>query len=322
MRVASVTILMRDAAALDAALAALTSAALGFVPAWAAARGAQGAVSAGVVSAGGGAALELLAAPALATRWDDRAGRAPARAALAAVNLARAGGASSPFASLDALAARVARPAGVVRSALAALGVHPLDGSEAGGPLLTVDGAAGGDDDAAPAGGASGGLKEVVLGVEGAFLDAALGVLEASRGAARDAVAMSAWRLRGCGTVLRVLPSRYSALVVHAPGGLAAVAARGVAGVLHGARRADPAAAQLLVASDALAGLDLRFCAHAGGAAARPFFNEARDVLTDVLDPRLNPEPGDSRDASIGCRAVSGMDVVSTLKLKLYGRVG
>jgi len=338
-RVASVTVLFRDAPALAAAFDLLRSGALLFGggplgDGWRPLALPAGGLSAGVPLGGAGAPLlELLCAPALRARWDARAGRAPERARLAAVVLSSSRGAAprAPGAALAALAARAEGARGAVRAVLDSLGFPPqahddgpliVDGDEGAGGAGGAGGADAGDA-ALPAAGA---LKEVVVGAtsDGA-LAAALArarALEAALGAARDARALSAWRLRGCGTSLRLLPSRYSALVLHAGGALAPLAAAvggGGAAALHGARHGEAGAAQLRVTADALAGLDVRFCDYAG---ARPFFNEAAETLTDAMDPALNRDPSDpAAQASLACKSIVGMDLVSTLRMRMTGRV-
>jgi hypothetical protein len=131
------------------------------------------------------------------------------------------------------------------------------------------------------------------------------------------------WRTH-CGTLprLRLLPSAYSALVFHADS-LQGVGGGGVPGVelhLHGQRHGFEGAGgsgQLRARGPALAGLDVRFCA---SAAVAPYFAEDEATLTDVMDPALNDTEG--KKNMLACKSIVGMDLVSTLRLRLRGRVG
>jgi hypothetical protein len=325
---------MRDANALHAAYQVLESSALGFASAWSPMELRGGRVlSAGVTL--GGPVIELLSSPSLPARWDDRGDRAPARALLASVNFAsKANSPAAPGLSVSALEARVAVDGARARvlSMMSSLGLSARSGVDVGGPALVVDGdgegsAAASRTDAAPT---DFGMKEVVVGAEGLFLSRALELtasMEASHTAVRDAVAMSAWRMLHCGTTLRVLPSRFSAIVFGARRGelenlkarLDGCASGVLRGTIYGDRHGQDGSGQVVVNSDALTGLDLRFCADAG---VRPFFNEAREELTDFLDPRLNPDPGSAAaKTSMACNSIMGMDLVSTIKLRLLGRV-
>lgn len=84
---------------------------------------------------------------------------------------------------------------------------------------------------------------------------------------------------------------------------------------VHGERRGAPGGAQLLVALPALQGLDLRLCTAPG---PLPFFTESATAYDDDVDPALNPPADDPRKAvSLSCQSVVGMEVVSTVKVKL-----
>jgi hypothetical protein len=177
---------------------------------------------------------------------------------------------------------------------------------------------------------AEGALKELVLGVpEGSALAAAEARLAAAATRARSSLAV--WHTH-CGTLprLRLLPSAYSALILHAAS-LPEAAARhaeggggGGSGVrleLHGQRHGVEGVAgngQLRVRGAALAGLDLRFCSSAG--AAPGLFAEDEATLTDLMDPALN-NIGAKKEA-LACKSIVGMDLVSTLRLRMSGRVG
>jgi hypothetical protein len=342
MRVLSVTVLMRDAASLHSALNVLRGA-LGFQTAWSPTHNnLNGSMSAGVVPSTGGPVIELLTtSPSLHVTWDDRKGRPPVRALLASVNLgSQQGGVSaSPGLSISTLVQRVAI-ASRVRSVLESMGLASRGGVEVGGPAIVIDGSydfshnSTGTVPLLEIGGSGNGngnggeLKEIVIGAEGQFLNAALDIahtLVQNQTAARDKLASCAWRLSLCGTTLRLLPSRYSALVLSAPKGekLTEIKMRldnsGVGGTIYGDRHGTADSGQILVTCDELAGLDLRYCVHMG---ARPFFNEAREELTDFLDPNLNPEHGsDAANTKMNCRSIVSMDLVSTIKLRLLGRV-
>ena len=361
---------MRDKAALRAALDVLCGTKLGFKTAWSPINLHGGSLSAGVVPGGGGPVIELLTtSPSLHVHWDDRKGRPPARALLASVNLAsekrgaRGGARASPGVSLSALSARVAIDGARnrVRSVLESMGLATRGGVEVGGPAIVIDGSYDFSqnstgtvpsleivsDTIAPrvvrgsdggGGGGGGELKEIVIGAEGQFLNSALDIantLVQNQAAARDLVASCAWRLLLCGTTLRLLPSRYSALVLSAPKGEtlnaikmrldntnnagAGAGASSLSVSIYGDRHGTANSGQILVTCDELAGLDLRYCGFSG---ARPFFNEAREELTDFLDPKLNPEQGsDAANTKMNCRSIVGMDLVSTIKLRLLGRV-
>lgn len=362
MRVVSVTVLMRDVSALHAALAVLRGSALNFDSAWDPIAVTGGGLSAGVWAGNSaGPVVELLASPSLPVRWDDRKGRAPVRALLASVNLESLNNAAAvPGLSIAALSARVAGDGarGRVLSVLAGLGLDARAGAQVGGPAMVVNGSvhvlscplprpllrprprprpseggtgSGGAAETSKLDVEMGVLKEVVIGAQGRFLTTALGLagsMEADRFAARDALATCAWRLAACGTTLRLLPSRYSALVLNAPRGqlraikarLDAAGADGLSGEFYGDRHGTAESGQVVVICDALAGLDMRICVAAG---VRPFFNEAREELTDYLDPNLNPEPGSAaQQNNLACSSISSLDLVSTLKLRLLGRVG
>jgi hypothetical protein len=170
-------------------------------------------------------------------------------------------------------------------------------------------------------------LKEVVLGVgDGAALQAQQG--RASHVARRNRAALSVWTAP-CGINLRLLPSAYSALVFWGAcgeaGDLEALGERlrtsgGGAVELYGQRSGAVDSAsngQLRFSHPTLHGLDVRFCA-AGRTPA--FFNEARETLTDRMDPALNDMQ--SKSVSLACKSIVGMDMVSTLRLRAFGRVG
>jgi hypothetical protein len=61
----------------------------------------------------------------------------------------------------------------------------------------------------------------------------------------------------------------------------------------------------------------VRFCA---SAAVAPYFAEDEATLTDVMDPALNDTEG--KKNMLACKSIVGMDLVSTLRLRLRGRVG
>lgn len=154
--------------------------------------------------------------------------------------------------------------------------------------------------------------------------------LEAA-GAQRHPSAHAVWLL-GCGspraTHVRLLPSRYSALVFRAPHGLpqtrdqlleyAGAAGSPLAGAevaSHGQRRGDDSSGQLALRSPALQGLDLRFCA---APAHMPYFNEAPEAVYDGVEPALNPPAGhSSKRVPLACRSLASMEMAGVLRRRL-----
>jgi hypothetical protein len=169
-------------------------------------------------------------------------------------------------------------------------------------------------------------LKEVVLGVEdGGVLSALQG--RVSSMATRTPSSLSVWRPR-CGTLplLRLLPSHYSALVFHTASLAALAAAQGEGSSaaaarleLHGQRFGTVGSGngQLRLRCAALEGLDVRFCE---APTPPPYFSEDEATLTDLMDPALNNV--EAKSNSLACKSIVGMDLVSTLKLRMRGRVG
>jgi len=174
---------------------------------------------------------------------------------------------------------------------------------------------------------AEGALKELVLGVpDGGALAAAQERLAAIATRAQGSLAV--WHLH-CGTLprVRLLPSAYSALVFHTAslGDLLARSSSSSSGssaglALHGQRHGVDGVAgngQLRARGAALAGLDVRFCSSAG---VPGMFAEDERTLTDLMDPQLNNVEG--KKEALACKSIVGMDLVSTLRLRLSGRVG
>jgi hypothetical protein len=160
-------------------------------------------------------------------------------------------------------------------------------------------------------------LKEIVLGVADGESFAALQATLAAV-AARTRSSLSVWDL-SCGTLplLRLLPSSYSALVFHA-GSLGERSASPHL-ELHGQRHGvegEAGSGQLRLRHPALEGLDVRVCA---ARAPQPVFAEDEATLTDVMDPGLNNMR--SKSVSLACKSIVGMDLISTLKLRVSGRV-
>lgn len=210
-------------------------------------------------------------------------------------------------------------------------------------------------------------LKELVLGAEDmGIFHASQAALEAA-GARRHPAAPAVWRLpvdaagpahRGMSATpaVRLIPSRYSALVFHAPAPLselegvllsrlgaagdtsgsgegdalrspsrprhqstavraAAQATQAGSVSLYGVRRGDEESGQLALSLPALHPLDIRFCASQRHAA---FFNERPETMSDDVDPATNP-PADapSKQVSMACPSVVGMEVRSTIKRRV-----
>ena len=160
-------------------------------------------------------------------------------------------------------------------------------------------------------------LKEIVLGVADGESFAALQATLAAV-AARTRSSLSVWDL-SCGTLplLRLLPSSYSALIFHA-GSLGERSASPHL-QLHGQRHGvegEAGSGQLRLRHPALEGLDVRVCAARG---PQPAFAEDEATLTDVMDPGLNNMH--SKSVSLACKSIVGMDLISTLKLRVSGRV-
>ena len=342
VKLASLTIVLRDAESLAAAYSAFSAlqkgAVLPAVGGWSprtlpSTASLPSALSAGIPLSHRGPVLELLSCDALPLSWLDRPSRPRLTSWLAGVNLATSA-LDRPLSglSLAVLAARIV-PHRRVRDALGLFGYSSaLSGVEAAGPAVTIDGVAAAslprDVTAATASlsdtvdSTQGCLKEVCVGVEGARLAEALALVEAlevNSHAVRDSRALSAWRLRACGSTLRFLPSRYSALVLYAQDLEAAAREIAGAGVFDVARygQSGGGEGELLLSSPLISGLDLRVCSLKS---TRPFFNETRDAYTEDVDPNLNPQEGTGSD--INCRGVAGMDVLSTVKMRVFGRVG
>jgi hypothetical protein len=167
-------------------------------------------------------------------------------------------------------------------------------------------------------------LREVVIGAAAPrSFAASLAALRAA-GAARSGALPSVWAVHaaGRGGVLsgdhgatppspqppmpvgvRLLPSRYSALVFATGGGGTLTEARealleaagggadALSVVWHGERRGDPGSGQLLLRVPSLEGLDLRLDATPHGLHAHGF-NEGDGAYDDDVDPALNPPDG------------------------------
>ena len=178
-------------------------------------------------------------------------------------------------------------------------------------------------------------LKEIVIGsASTASFHASEAALEHA-GAARSSLSPSLWHFSGSGDAgtspaFRLLPSRYSALVFRSPLPLPlmretllerwsraplAEVTRTIA--LYGQRRGDDSSGQLVVASAALAGLDLRFC---GAEAHAPFFNMASADYDEDVDPVLNPGEGHpSKKVPMSCRSLVGMELGASVRRRLNG---
>lgn len=167
-------------------------------------------------------------------------------------------------------------------------------------------------------------LKELVLGAEDMSIFAASQAALEAAGARRHPGAPAVWRLPASGhtpssPAVRLIPSRYSALVFHAPAPLleleTALASRQCSVSLYGVRRGDEESGQLALTLPALHPLDIRFCASQRHAA---FFNERPETMSDDVDPATNP-PADapSKQVAMACPSVVGMEVRSTIRRRV-----
>jgi hypothetical protein len=125
-----------------------------------------------------------------------------------------------------------------------------------------------------------------------------------------------------CGSALRILPSRYSAVKLqhYNLGELQErVSALGGKSELYGERGGVAGSGELRVSLPSCEGLDLRFSSEPEVCS---FFNETQDSMLDDVDPSLNPDAQSlERSASLGCTSIAGMEVRSTILLKLKGYV-
>jgi hypothetical protein len=356
-----VTVLARSDAALDAAYATLVEA-LGFgglrEPSSSSSSSSspshaspplllRGPRRSATVSLDGRTALELVTVPQVPWAWVDREDRPPQLLRLLSVNVAdnEGGHLAAPWGWESEVAAAVGSGAGATRvlSFLSSVGLGAFTSVPHVGPFI-VHGGGGWRGEQRPATTqpsqptpppAAASLVEIVLGLgEGKGFAAGESMLS-GLGAARHAAFPSVWRLPQTlsptphSPSLRLLPGRYSALVVAILGGADARAAylsRAVesgAAVAHGygERRGTALSGQAALRHPSLHGLDLRLAAgSAAGAAAVPLpcFNEPPEAMEDEVDPRLNPgadSPG--KQQSLGCPSVVGMEVASTLRMRL-----
>lgn len=179
-------------------------------------------------------------------------------------------------------------------------------------------------------------LKEVVIGSASASAFRASEAALERGGAARSLRSPSLWHLAGdgggVGPAVRLLPSRFSALIFRSPlplprmrdallarlaaaPALAAGAGRELG--LYGQRRGDESSGQLVFSSPALAGLDLRFCS---AEAHAPFFNECAGSMSEDVDASLNPEAGakdPAKQIPLACRSIVGLDLRATLRKRI-----
>jgi len=174
------------------------------------------------------------------------------------------------------------------------------------------------------------GLKEIVAGesTERAFSEAEEALRDA--GGARDRRALAVWRFGEAGAGVRVLPSRWSALVLRVEELEAAGASlEGLADVgtsMHALRAGAPRTGrgatgtplhgQMLVASPHLPGLDLRVTSDVE---FQPYWAESDAASNEHVDVALNPPEGSAlQKASLSCASVVGRQVLSGWR----GRLG
>jgi hypothetical protein len=392
-RVASVTVLARDAKVLDGAYAALVDS-LGLralrdpAPITSASSSSPSSTSLGggglsaAVSLDGRTALELVTVPQVPWAWIDREGRPPQLLRLLSVNIGGGerrgngggnGEASSPpvFPSAADVAAAVGGGAGRARvlTFLSSVGLSAFASVPHVGPFVSFGAAGGEEGEEAGSPSSSSSLSssssssthlsllEIVLGLgEGKGFSDGQAAMERA-GATRDASLPSVWRLPpgggggagggGGGAAassslslhLRLLPGRYSALVLAAAPSAAGADARKdwlarVAGRSssakgaaahdavvvvegYGERRGTAGSGQAAVRLPQLQGLDIRVAA-SPSARPLPCFNEPPESMEDEVDPRLNPPADDPRkQVAMGCPSVVGMEVASTLRMRL-----
>jgi hypothetical protein len=315
----AVTILCRDGAALEAALEQFCALLTADTAITRASVGGGGSTALLTPAGPGRAALHLLALPGAAP---------PASADGAALHLLCAHAGAFTHGSL----VRAALLASAPTPSLFGAALRALRGGRAALPrgARVLPAAAGADAEAeeplgalAHAGSCSGEahVKEIVVGAaDGAALRSSAAALAAG-GAERANFSPAVW-LGGGGAAVRLLPSRFSALVLHAPGlGAAGAGGGGGGGGSVGGAPAEAygsrGAGQLALRAPALAGLDVRVCA-ATGAAAAAWAEAPRALDEDVVDPALNPPAGAaSKKVSLNCRTLVGMELAATLRLRL-----
>jgi hypothetical protein len=162
-------------------------------------------------------------------------------------------------------------------------------------------------------------LAEVVLGADShALFVAAQRTLEAAGAAHAAAV----WRLpHAASAPLRLLPGRSSALSLACGAEALEALTQRLRLPLRGERRGavGTGAAHYAAVSTlpALAGLDLRLVE--AGAAAPSYFVEPSAAMDEDVDPAMNDPEDPRKQQSLSCASVAGMDLVSTIRMRLRG---
>ena len=164
-----------------------------------------------------------------------------------------------------------------------------------------------------------GGIKEVVVGAtHTSTMAASVNALEAA-GAAPWPIAPAVW-LRAGATTTRLLPSRYSALVLHARAPLLDIRAHlhalGVASEPCGSRAGFEGMRMLALSPQRADGLDIRVCAAAQPWGAWP---ETARALSDDVDPELNPAQAPADRVPLACRSLVTREVAVQVRRRLAG---
>ena len=338
-RLRSVTLLCRDATALSRAHDALLG--LGLSSAWAPRAGHAALCASAGVSLGQSTTLELVAAaPSVHWRWPseasalrlvsanlvaDAAGDAAHDAAGGDAASDSAGGAADgdDLVCGDVLAALLGGGGEGAGTLLASVGLGRWMPQAPVGPVVTLSAARPqrGVPSRAPAPpvAASLSLAEVVLGADShALFVAAQRTLEAAGAAHAAAV----WRLpHAASAPLRLLPGRSSALSLACGAEALEALTQRLRLPLRGERRGavGTGAAHYAAVSTlpALAGLDLRLVE--AGAAAPSYFVEPSAAMDEDVDPAMNDPEDPRKQQSLSCASVAGMDLVSTIRMRLRG---
>jgi hypothetical protein len=177
-------------------------------------------------------------------------------------------------------------------------------------------------------------ISEVVLGAHSSLLyDNACSALE-TVGATQDPTSLSVWRLpsdRKYAPAIRLIPGNHSALALSCGNYLPRLRERLQDHIAelsqteqsfrnYGERHSETGSVRQIAVRGipALQGLDIRLMEGYAPGNVRSFWIESEQCYDDDVDPALNP-PGShiSKQQSLSCASVVGMEVMSTVRTRL-----
>jgi len=175
-------------------------------------------------------------------------------------------------------------------------------------------------------------ISEVVLGAHSSILfDATCTALETA-GAKQDPTSLSVFRLPNSTSAIRVIPGKHSALALSCENFLPRFRERIQDFISennnssfpelrnYGERHSETGSIRQIAIRGipALQGLDIRLMEGVSPDNIRPFWVEGENCYDDDVDPALNPAGTHiSKQQSLSCASVVGMEVMSTIRTRL-----